>query len=123
MLYFLLITIILDFDKNFSIICPRRIYRPFSSELSAVKCCFIIIIRQVLRKKRFVFLPNPMLVRSTVIRVFLFFNASSECFRLTSLTIVFLLSPSRWHASTSFLVSLMFTLSRTLITLSSKSLL
>ena len=43
---------ILDFDKNFRTICPRRIYQPFSSELSTVKCNFIIIIRQVLRQKK-----------------------------------------------------------------------
>ena len=123
MLYFLLITIILDFDKNFPTICPHGIYQPFSSELSTVKCNFIIIIRQVLRQKRFVFLSNPILVGSTDISIFLFFKASNECLRLTNLTIVFLLSPNRWHASMSFLVTLTFTLSRTLITLSSKSLL
>ena len=64
-----------------------------------------------------------MLVRSTDISIFFFFNASKECFPLTNLTNVFLLSPKRWHAFMSFLVTLTLTLSRTLITLSSKSLL
>ena len=36
----------MDFDKNFPAICPHWICQPFSSELSAVKCNFIIIIRQ-----------------------------------------------------------------------------
>ena len=54
-------------------------------------------------------------------KLFLFVKASSKCFRLTNLTIVFLLSPNQWHASMSILVTLTFTLSRILITLSSNS--
>ena len=67
---FLLITIVIDFDKNFPTIYPCQIYQPFSSELSIVKCNFIIITRQLLRKKkRFELLSNPLLVRSTDISI------------------------------------------------------
>ena len=76
-LYFLLITIILHFDKNSSTICPRRIYQPFLSELSAVKCNLIIIFRQILDKKGFAFLSNIILVRLTGISIFFF-----QCFKL-----------------------------------------
>ena len=68
-LYFILITIMIDFDKNFPTIYPCQIYQPFPSELSIVKCNFIIIIRQLLRKKRFELLSNPLLVRSTDISI------------------------------------------------------
>ena len=56
-----------------------------------------------------------MLVRTTDISIFiylfiylfhLFFNASNKCFRLTNLTISFLLLLNQWHASVSFLVTL-----------------
>ena len=50
--YFLLFNIILDFDKNFATIRPRRVYQPFSFELSAGKCNFINIVRQILGQKR-----------------------------------------------------------------------
>ena len=35
-----------NFDKNITTICSRRIYQPFLSKLSAMKCSFIIIIRR-----------------------------------------------------------------------------
>ena len=63
--YFLLITIILDFDKHFATICPRWIYEPSLCKLPAEKYNFIIIVRQVLSQKM-----CKVLVRSTVISIF-----------------------------------------------------
>lgn len=42
-LHFLLIIIILDFDKNFVTICPRRMCHRFSPELLAVKYNFTVM--------------------------------------------------------------------------------
>ena len=70
-------------------------------------------------KQRFAFLSNTILVRSTDISIIFIFNATNHYYQLI---FDFLLLPNRWHASTSFLVSLTFTLSRKLITVSLKSL-
>ena len=59
MVYFLLITIIMDFDKNFDTICLLRIWQSFLSEHSTVKCNFIIIVSQVLGQKKICIFVKP----------------------------------------------------------------
>ena len=74
-------------------------------------------------KKGFVFLSNPMLVRSTDMSIFSIFQCFERMFSIDEPHYCFSASPNRWHVSMSFLVTLTFYFSRTLTILSSISLL
>ena len=64
----------MNFDKNFLTICARGIHQPY--QLTAVKCN--LLLHWV--AKRFLFLSNPILVRSTDISIFLVFDFFKQIF-------------------------------------------